>query len=130
MEDLSSEDPPNTVVKVREARRPKAEITSVRGSTRTAAQMARSRKPAKGTIASQGIASRKAAAIAPAKTSVAAYADNIVFISRKAVKEINPDGPTTLKPTEPVKPGPEKKAPPAEKDEKKAPPDEGGAAKK
>jgi len=34
MEDLSSEDPPNTVVKVREARRPKDEITSVRGSTR------------------------------------------------------------------------------------------------
>ena len=43
MEDLSSEDPPNTVVKVREARRPKDEITSVRGSTRIEAKKQRRR---------------------------------------------------------------------------------------
>ncbi len=43
MEDLSTEDPPNTVVKVREARRPKDEITSVRGSTRIEAKKQRRR---------------------------------------------------------------------------------------
>jgi ribonuclease E len=43
MEDLSSEDPPNTVVKVREGRRPKDEITSVRGSTRIEAKKQRRR---------------------------------------------------------------------------------------
>ena len=43
MEDLSSEDPPNTVVKVREARRPTDEITSVRGSTRIEAKKQRRR---------------------------------------------------------------------------------------
>ncbi len=43
MEDLSSEDPPNTVVKVREARQAKDEITSVRGSTRIEAKKQRRR---------------------------------------------------------------------------------------
>ncbi len=43
MEDLSSEDPPNTVVKVREARRPNDEITSLRGSTRIEAKKQRRR---------------------------------------------------------------------------------------
>ena len=43
MEDLSTEDPPNTVVKVREARRPKDEIASVRGSTRIEAKKQRRR---------------------------------------------------------------------------------------
>ncbi len=43
MEDLSSEDPPNTVVKVREGRRPSDEITSLRGSTRIEAKKQRRR---------------------------------------------------------------------------------------
>ncbi len=43
MEDLSTDDPPNTVVKVRDGRRPTDEITSVRGSTRIEAKKQRRR---------------------------------------------------------------------------------------
>ena len=43
MEDLSSDDPPNTVVKVREGRRAADEVTGVRGSTRIEAKKQRRR---------------------------------------------------------------------------------------
>ena len=43
MEDLSADDPPNTVVKVREARRGSDEVTGVRGSTRMEAKKQRRR---------------------------------------------------------------------------------------
>jgi len=72
---------------------------------------------------------------APAKTSVAAYVDNIVFISRKPLEEVPENGPTRLEPTETTKPDADKKDAPAEKKtptekgDKKAAPEAGKATK-